>query len=234
MPTNYEDNGSLPVSFDGGGLHDDDRLTRGAIAKCVDGIWSVKNDPTFRADAQFLCIGTGEGLQSWQNQMVIESRRKTPGVNLSDLRDELNARIPREQWEADLSGKPRAPWQHVWFAYLVRLSDGAIFTLINSTVGCRICVRELADRVEVTPTLRQMHVAPIVKLGCKPMKTEFGIKQRPHFEIVEWRSFGTPPAPTPVQGPKTPQIGSPVDPTQVGKPVKPVTTAEEMNDALPF
>jgi hypothetical protein len=50
--------GSLPVSFEGGGLRDDDRLTRGAIVKCVDGIWSVKNDPAFKADAQFLAMGT--------------------------------------------------------------------------------------------------------------------------------------------------------------------------------
>jgi hypothetical protein len=206
MDSTISTNGSPPVSFEGGGLHDQDRLTKGAIAKCVDGIWSVKNDPTFKVDTQFLCIGTGEGLQHWQGQTVIDSRRKTPGVNLADLCGELNAQVPQEQWETDLSGKPRPPWQHVWFAYLVRLSDGAIFTLINSTVGCRICVRELADRVEVTATLRQMHVAPIVKLGCKPMKTDFGIKQRPHTEIVEWRSFGPQPA-TPVQTSQTPQIG---------------------------
>ena len=73
---------------------------------------------------------------------------------------------------------------------------------------------------------------PIVKLTSLPFKAKMGPKQRPHFEIIDWRSFGPPP--TPVEGPKTPQIGGPLDPTKAGKPVKPVTTSEELNDALPF
>jgi hypothetical protein len=224
MNSTTSTNGSLPISFEGGGLHDEDRLTKGTILKCVDGVWSVKNDPTFKPDAQFICFGTGEGLQHWEGETVIDSKRKTPGVSLSDLCDELNSQIPQEQWNMGLDGKPRAPWQHVRFAYLVRSSDGAVFTLINNTWGCRRCVQELADRVEVTTALRQMHVAPIIKLGSKPMKTQFGVKQRPHFEIVDWRSLGPPPA-TSVQAPQTPQIGG---------PVKPVSTAEELNDSIPI
>jgi hypothetical protein len=101
-----------------------------------------------------------------------------------------------------------------------------MYTLINKTMGCRIAVQDLADRVEVTAALRGMLVAPIVKLSCKPMTTKYGIKQRPHFEIIDWRSFG-PSSPTaPVEPPPSPP--------QLGTLVKPVSAGEEMNDQIPF
>ena len=226
-------NESLPVAFEGGGLHEEDRVIRGEYIKFIDGAYSVKSDPTFRPDVPFLSTGTGTVLQSFHGGQGPKFRRKEADRSLRELCDKLNSEIPQAQWEPDREGKPRPPWQQVWFIYLVRLSDGALFTHMNGTLGCRIGVRELADRVEVTTALRGP-VIPVVTLGSKPFKTKMGIKQRPHFAIVEWRPFGPPSAPTPVPAPKTPQIGSSVDPAKVGKPVKEPTLAEEMNDALPF
>jgi hypothetical protein len=37
--------------------------------------------------------------------------------------------------------------------------------------------------------LRGEHVVPVVELSAKPMKTQFGTKQRPHFNITDWRNL---------------------------------------------
>jgi hypothetical protein len=66
-------------------------------------------------------------------------------------------------------------------------------------------------------------VAPIVKLSSKPMQTKWGKKMRPEFEVIEFREIGS-------GGESVPQIST----EQVGKPVRPVTTREELDDSIPF
>jgi hypothetical protein len=61
------------------------------------------------------------------------------------------------------------------------------------------------------------------------MKTEFGIRPRPHFEVIDFRSMGGGPA---LSGPQTPQLPKPG--VVVGKPVAPVSTEEALDDSLPF
>jgi hypothetical protein len=38
--------------------------------------------------------------------------------------------------------------------------------------------------------LRGENVYPVIMLSSKSMKTKSGIKQRPDFEIVDWRTLG--------------------------------------------
>ena len=85
---------------------------------------------------------------------------------------------------------------------------------------------------------------PIVRLDSRPMKTKIGLKMRPEFTIVEWRDIGT----TPGIEQKTPQIeqqkpapdstaansSKPAVKTKPGKPVKPVTPQEELDDEILF
>jgi hypothetical protein len=74
--------------------------------------------------------------------------------------------------------------------------------------------------------LRGANVVPVVTLSAKPMKTKFGVKQRPFFKIVNWRDLS---------GELQTAIASPIPPAlDVGTSVKPVTTAEELNDEVPF
>ena len=51
------------------------------------------------------------------------------------------------------------------------------------------------------------------------MPTQFGVKQRPEFTILEWRELGGAPSAVPVI-------------EQIGEPVKPVSLKEEMNDSV--
>jgi hypothetical protein len=62
------------------------------------------------------------------------------------------------------------------------------------------------------------------------MTTRFGVKQRPEFTIVDWRNFGEESSGSiaPSQG----RGGGDVD--AIGKPVKTVTTGEDIDDEIAY
>jgi hypothetical protein len=214
----------------------DDHIIQGEILRCVDGRWSVRDGTTIPPETQLLAIATGEALQCWRDQTVIDVIPKRPGQDLPDAR-ELNAKIPQSEWEMGLDGQPRPPWQHVHLAYLVNIQDATLYTFVNSTVGCRIAVERLRDRIEWMQALRGKRVVPIVKPDAKPMKTKYGQKMRPEFVITDWRQIedsgyggGS------LQNEPTRQIEQrkPDPAEQVGRPVKPVTSGEALNDSIGF
>jgi hypothetical protein len=223
------DSGAV-IQFDGGERND--RLVQGVILKCVDGRWRAHDDTPLAEGAQFFVFGITHGLQRWEDERVLEEIKKTPGVPLPDV-DELNTKIPQETWDDGIDGKPRPPWQLNAVVYLLSTRDAAKFCFINSTVGAKIAAARLLDRVEAMRMLSGPTVIPIVELGSRMMKTAFGAKARPHFEVVGWRDLGTG---TPVvpQSPPTLRLGTAVDPAKLGTPVKEPTPAEEFNDAVGF
>jgi hypothetical protein len=206
-----------------------DRVIQGEILRCVDGRWSPR-DPS---ETSLLAIGTNEAVQCWRDGMPTDTIIKQPDEPLPDV-DELNAQIPREEWEDGLDGQPRPPWQHVYIAYFVNTVDASVFTFINGTIGARIAVEKLQDRVKWMRTLRGANVAPLVRLDAKEMKTRFGTKMRPEFTVIEWREIGG--GGGGLQNDPARQIEQKKsDPAaQVGKSVKPVTTGEALNDQIRF
>jgi hypothetical protein len=170
---------------------------------------------------QFFVFGVTKGLQRWEDERVVDEIKKTPGEPLPDV-EALNAQVPQDQWEEGISGK-RPPWQLNDVVYLLSVQDATKFTFINSTVGARIAAARLLDRVDSMQMMKGPNVIPIVTLGSRPMKTAFGQKLRPHFEIVDWRDLG----------PATPAL--PQAPTpQLGKPVSESTVSEKLSDGIPF
>ena len=79
------------------------------------------------------------------------------------------------------------------------------YTYVSSTVGGRIAIDQLDEAVETKRLLAGAQVMPRVRLTERPMKTKYGLKSRPHFEIVAWWRPGDggalPPAPAPLQLP---------------------------------
>ena len=156
--------------------------------------------------------------------------------------DELNAKIPENEWELGLNAKPRPPWQLNWVVYLLNPETADTYTFLNSTAGARIAVERLEDKFHWMRRMRGPGVVPIVRLDSRPMKTNFGQKMRPEFTILEWRDIGT------AEQKATPQIeqqkpapdstasnpSTPAAKTRPGKPVKPVELDEELDDSIPF
>jgi hypothetical protein len=109
----------------------DDRLIQGTIIRCVDGVWSAKDETSFSKETRLIVLNTSEALQRWENQRPVETIIKKPGQRLPDL-DELNAKIPKRRWEKGLDGQPRAPWVKQNIAYLLDPKDASVFTFINT------------------------------------------------------------------------------------------------------
>ena len=80
--------------------------------------------------------------------------------------------------------------------------------------------------------LRGTAVFPVVTLDSRPMKTQFGTKLRPEFSIAEWRDLGNTGNPAIEGTPPRAIEGKTAAPA--GKPVTMPTTAEDLNDNVPF
>jgi hypothetical protein len=101
--------------------------------------------------------------------------------------DDLNSAIPVGEWEKGVDGQPRPPWAHVVIVYGVDIAVGVPYTFISATTGAHIAFDHLMDAVYGMRMLRGDSVLPVVELGERPMKTKFGTKSRPSFNIVSWK-----------------------------------------------
>jgi hypothetical protein len=99
-------------------------------------------------------------------------------------------------------------------------------TFVSASIGAKIAVCALQDRVAWMRKLRGADVVPQVELSFKPMSTRFGMRKRPDFKIVGWLDLRA------GAGASPPAVRQ-LPPTELNE-VTPPTTAEEMDDALPF
>jgi hypothetical protein len=202
---------------------DPKQLIRGDRLKFVDGRWSDADDNP--VPNKMLVLGKIRAMECWQNKRLVDCKvRREDGVPLPDI-DELNGKVPESEWELDLSGKPRPPWQNVWGFYLCDPQSGSIYTFKNSTIGARIAYDKLNDRIETKQMLHGADIAPIVSLESRPMKTQWGSKLRPELNPIHWMGPNSNPAPAlEHQAADAPAL----------KPVPPTTASQELDDEIPF
>jgi hypothetical protein len=196
-------------------------------------------------------VGTRRVLQWWKGKELYDERTEEPLPNPNDL----NVEVPQEQWELDMNGKPKPPWALFHVVYLFDAGDAGVYTHINSTAGTAIAVERLEERIAYMQALRGEGVRPMVRLGDAPMRTRFGMRTRPNFEVVkdEWREFAGGrllPGPAPVVPQLTSNGGNGAGVTdtvenkegiakyveikKVGKKVKEVSLSEELDDEIPI
>lgn len=214
------------------------RLIQGVIAKCVDGRWADSDG--LPLPAELFVVGTTRALQCWKDQYPVNTIIEQPDQPLPDV-EELNAKIPQNEWELGLDKKPRPPWQLNYVVYLLNPNTADTYTFLNSTTGARIAVERLDDKFRWMRRMRGLGVVPIVQLDSRPMKTQAGPKIRPEFTILEWREIGggedkPPQLPPPTNKDPAGAAAKPEEKKKVpiGKPVKPITRQEELDDELPF
>ncbi|MBB4261417.1 MULTISPECIES: hypothetical protein [unclassified Bradyrhizobium] len=198
-----------------------ERLIHGSLLKCIDGRWGTQDEADM-AGKQLIALMTARAIQRWQSEGAVETLVDT-GAGLPDI-DDLNGAIPQSEWELGLDGQPRPPWQPQYAVYLLDTSDASLYTFANGTTGAKIAWERLVDRISWMRALRGTQVFPLVKLDSKVMKTKFGAKLRPEFTIVNWRGFGGSGGPPIGGGPQN----------ALAEPVKTPTTAEELQDEVPF
>jgi hypothetical protein len=210
------------------------------------GSWSNRSaDEPFAHERELIMVEIARVSQKWLNSAPVETRFIPPGEPMPDTGD-LNAACPREEWTKDLNGNSRGPWQNQTVVYLLDLENMERFTFLTGTIGGNIAISEIVDKVKMMRRYRGANVYPAVRLKSKPMKTKFGTRPRPHFEVRRWITLGgggseEPPLPTPVPSGSAP----PTLPDEAGTRnahasrgsggiVEEPSPHEQMNDDIPF
>jgi hypothetical protein len=166
----------------------------------------------------------------------------------------MNDALPKSEWNKGPNDKPQGPWQNEYVVYLLNLKTMDRFSYPTSTTGGGIAVRDLRDKTMWVRKVRRAHLYPVVTLSDVFMKTRFGGRQRPHFEIKSWIDLGggdekALPAPStaPTSGPalvehlvekelgeaKKPAETPPKKPAKGARVVKELTMEEILDDGLP-
>src|ERR1700730_18010359 len=152
----------------------------------------------------------------WSSEKkVIDRVFQTPDAPPLDI-DELNGEVDINDYNVDFNGDTLAPWKKHFEVRLVDLETGAKLIASNSTTGHLLAFNGLKERTVFMRRYRGEKVYPIVNLSHASMKTKFGQKMRPDFEIMDWRLLDA--AATPAA------IGS----------VKPLTAGEICDDSLNY
>jgi hypothetical protein len=161
-----------------------DRLIKGIVAKWDDQKKWHDRDGLSLPSPMFV-VGVNTALQRWQNRQaetILDKPLPDPA--------QLNAAIPQSDWELDLNNKPRPPWELVYAVYMIDLTTGTTYTYLSGTVGARICFEQLQESVCIMRALRGGRILPLVRLEQRPFRTGFGMRSRPHLQIIDWRAPG--------------------------------------------
>jgi hypothetical protein len=188
------------------------RLLRGTLLKWDEKAGYHDRDGVKPALGPYYVVDLARGYQHWKNQTLIDEIVEQPDNPLPDL-NELNAAIPRSEWELGLNGQPREPWQLAYAIVLFSPDRGEFFTLLNSTVGMKILWENFQERWEVMKALRGIDVLALVELSTRPFKTsQWGFKPRPNLNVLGWhRAEGK--ANEILFKPSQPQLSLPADNT---------------------
>jgi hypothetical protein len=202
---------------------DNSRMFQGARVKFgTDGQYRV-NDQVLPPLMELLLGSMATIAQNWHDKKLIDERRKPPEqshAEFTDMIEALNEESDPDTWELNLSGEKRPPWQVYEVAYFIDLKTAQRFTLALATVGMRIAASEIRQMVSDMRAIKGQYIFPLVKLGTLSMKTRFGNKPRPRFEVVGWRAWQS----------DTPQLPGP----KLEEVEKPTLSEEMEGDSIPF
>jgi hypothetical protein len=115
--------------------------------------------------------------------------------------------------------------------YFLNPATAEFYTYTAATYGGHVAFGHLCDAITAMGMLRGAPAVPLINFAEKPFKTKRGMKTRPHFAIVDWKTPGNgaalPPAPPPLQ--LTNEIPAPSPEPAAPKPAaaaKPAPAAE--------
>jgi hypothetical protein len=210
----------------------------GVFVKYKDSKFIARDGAILTEEMCFLGLGTLTAVQRFENGFPTVIWPDEKGL-LPDP-ETLNETIPEEQWPDGLNGQKDAPYKYVHRVVLLNIADASTYTTCNSTVGQRIAVKRLEERVRNMRMLRGARVTPVIQLASAPMRTQWGERPRPEYRVVDWRIIDDGSTPAAIEhNPDPTSGGSGVAAAAAaaalpGTPVDPVSLAEEMNDSIPI
>jgi hypothetical protein len=187
--------------------------------------WVTSDDDEVPPGLELIVVDVSRIVQRWKERQPIETIVLAPGQKFPNI-NTLNAEVPQKEWEEGPDGKPRGPWQAQFVVYLLNQKTMDRFTWPTGTTGGGIAVRDLVERTNWMRKFRGPHVYPVVALADIYMRTRFGGRQRPHFEIKRWVKVSD-------DGTALPVTEQPLLPDQ-NTTVAPITAKEAVDDSIPF
>jgi len=174
-----------PDAGDFNSVDDDGRQIRGALISFADKQWftgSGKYKEELPTGTRLVVVGVRRGWKHWRDGEVIEFRQEVDGHY--PRRDELGDN-DEATWECGLTDSPTDPWQDSREAVMVNPDDYTEYTYCTSSGGGRRACDQLAGSMRHASRFRPgKH--PIVELQWRRMETRFGMKSKPHLQIVGW------------------------------------------------
>ena len=201
-------------------------LIQGTLLKFTnEATWTTRDEDEIATDLELIAVDVVRVVQKWQDGQPIETKILEPGEKFPDL-EALNAEVPQSEWVEGPDGKKRGPWQAQHILYLLDPQTMDKFTFPTGTVGGRIAIGDLRDKLVWMRRTRGPNVYPVVLLGDKHMRTRFGGRQRPHFNIVKWTRLGG-------EGGDVQALTAPSSsPAPALQPVQEPSLKEELNDSV--
>ena len=214
--------------------HGSTRLMRGMLLRYGSQGWLDRDSVTPSPSLRLLAYESKDVLQMWKGG-------KPSVIDVEPLPDpdELNAAIPKSEWEVGMDGQPQDPWKHTVVAYFVDVNDGSFYSFISPTIGAHMAIGALRESIIGKRMLDGGMIMPVVKLSTRPMQTRFGVKVRPHFDIESWRTppdnrgaLPAAPATQAIASP-TPEVKSPeAPPTAMDRPPGTITILKQPKPAV--
>jgi hypothetical protein len=228
------------------GVEGDDRPQGASIIQGIktkfsnEATWLKRDDEEMPPNLELVAVEVLRVVQMWgtdgtpvnEETIILEPHQMFPDI------EEMNAKVPRSKWIEGPDRKMCGPWQASHVLYLLDPQSMDKYTFPTSTVGGRIAIRELRDKIMWMRRLRGPNTYPVIMLSDTFMNTRFGGRQRPHFKIVRWVRLGG-------EGGEVEALPSPnpVSPSAVEtsaqselslNEVKEPSLKEELNDEIPF
>jgi hypothetical protein len=212
---------SLPAKSNGFGGGDEGTIWRGPRVKFSEGVHKLPDRTVF--DKEVIATDVMSVVSCFIDRKLLDEKIENPEAPF-DL-DQMNGEIPEGEWGTGLDGRPKPPWQRQTLLYLLDERDAGEYTFVTQSIGGNVAVRELKAKVRRMRMLKRIEdYYPVVRLKSTPWKTQYGMRTRPDFEVIDWVPLG-PKAPLQIET-KPAEITAP---TKKGK-----TRPDEMNDEIPF
>jgi hypothetical protein len=204
-------------------------------------VWVDTQGNTMPAGLELVAVNVGRIVQKWStDNRPLDRITLAPGQKFLDI-GKLNKEAPQNEWREGPDGKLQGPWQAQHVLYLANMSTLDRFSFPTSTTGGHRAVTELVDKINWMRRFRGARVYPVVRLSKCFMPTRYGGRQRPHFEIAKWITFGDGGESLPAtEAPKLESRQSPAESSNTTtqnagvKEVKEPTLAEETKDGIPW
>jgi hypothetical protein len=158
-------------------------LIQGTLIKFTnEGEWVTRDGDPLPADLELTAVDVLRVVQKWQDQqpvetIILEAHQKFPDI------EKMNAETPQEEWVEGPDGQMRGPWQAQHVLRLLDLKTMDKYTFPTGTMGGRIAIRDLRDKIMWMRRVRGPNVYPNIKFARVWMNTRFGGRWRPHFQI---------------------------------------------------